>query len=103
MRNPNPLPGLIFVIILVAGLALAYASMNAETYATSISIAVASFIVASSIANAVKVADQWERVVVLRLGRFRGLEGPELFFIVPIIETVPYRIDTPARSGRKRR
>ena len=93
MRSPNPLPGLVFVIIFVAGLALAYASMNPESYATSISIAVASFVVASIVANAVKVADQWERVVVLRLGRFRSLEGPGLFFIVPIIETVPYRID----------
>ena len=93
MRSPNPLPGLVFVIIFVAGLALAYASMSAESTATSISIAVASFVVASIVANAVKVADQWERVVVLRLGRFRSLEGPGLFFIVPIIETVPYRID----------
>ena len=32
-------------------------------------------------------------VVVLRLGKFRGLEGPGLFFIVPIIETTPFRID----------
>jgi regulator of protease activity HflC (stomatin/prohibitin superfamily) len=52
------------------------------------------FIVASVVANAVKIADQWERVVVLRLGKFRGLEGPGLFFIVPIVETVAYRIDT---------
>jgi regulator of protease activity HflC (stomatin/prohibitin superfamily) len=93
MRNPSPLPGLIFVIIFVVGLALAYASMNAESYVTSISIAIASFLVASIVANAVKVADQWERVVVLRLGKFRSLEGPGLFFIVPIIETAPFRID----------
>ncbi len=93
MRNPSPLPGLIFVVIFIAGLALAYASMNAESYVASISIAVASFIVASIVANAVKVADQWERVVVLRLGRFRSLEGPGLFYIIPIIETTPYRID----------
>ncbi len=93
MRSPNPLPGLVFVIIFAAGLALAYASMNAESTAASFSIAVLSFVVASIVANAVKVADQWERVVVLRLGRFRSLEGPGLFFIVPIIETVPYRID----------
>ena len=31
---------------------------------------------------------------MLRLGRFRSLEGPGLFFIIPIIETVPYWIDT---------
>jgi regulator of protease activity HflC (stomatin/prohibitin superfamily) len=94
MRNPSPLPGLIFIIIFVAGLGLAYANMSQESPAASVSIAVLSFTVAAIVANAVKVADQWERVVVLRLGKFRSLEGPGLFFIVPIIETVPYRIDT---------
>lgn len=43
---------------------------------------------------AVKVADQWERVIVLRLGKFHSLQGPGLFFIIPIVETVPYCIDT---------
>ena len=93
MRSANPLPGLIFVIIFAVGLALAYASMNAESYVASITIAVASFIVASIVANAVKVANQWERVVVLRLGRFHRLAGPGLFFIIPILDIVAYRID----------
>ena len=94
MRNASPLPGLIFIVIFVAGLGLAYANMSPESFATSVAIAIVSFIVASIVANAVKVADQWERAVVLRLGKFRGLEGPGLFFIMPIIETVPYWIDT---------
>jgi regulator of protease activity HflC (stomatin/prohibitin superfamily) len=93
MRSPNPLPGLIFLVIFAAGLALAYANMSPEGAVASVSIAALSFVAASIVANAVKVADQWERVVVLRLGRFRSLEGPGLFFIVPILETVPYRID----------
>jgi len=99
MRSPSPLPGLIFLIIFVAGLALAYANMSPESYPASLAIAVLGFIVASIVANAIKVADQWERVVVLRLGKFRSLEGPGLFFIVPILETVPYRIDTRVISG----
>ena len=93
MRSPSPLPGLIFLIILVAGLGLAYATMSPASPIASFTIAVLSFVIASIVANAVKVADQWERVVVLRLGKFRGLEGPGLFLIVPILETVPYRID----------
>ena len=64
------------------------------SYVASVAIAVVGFIIASLLANSVKVADQWDRVVVLRLGKFRGLEGPGLFFIVPILETVAYRIDT---------
>jgi regulator of protease activity HflC (stomatin/prohibitin superfamily) len=45
-------------------------------------------------ASAIKVADQWSRAVVLRLGKFRSLEGPGLFLIIPIIESIPYWIDT---------
>jgi regulator of protease activity HflC (stomatin/prohibitin superfamily) len=40
-----------------------------------------------------KVARQWERAVVLRLGRYRGLRGPGAFFIVPFIDTVSAWID----------
>jgi regulator of protease activity HflC (stomatin/prohibitin superfamily) len=40
-----------------------------------------------------KIAQQWERAVVLRLGRFVGLKGPGLFWIVPFVDTVPLWID----------
>ena len=42
---------------------------------------------------AVKVADQWEKAVVLRLGRYVGLRGPGLFLIVPIVDRVNIWID----------
>jgi len=41
----------------------------------------------------IKIANQWERAVVLRLGRFRALKGPGPFFIIPIIETVVRSVD----------
>ena len=93
MRKSNSLPALIFVVLLIVGFALAYAVSGAG-YGPSGFIAVLTVVVASFVSYAVKIADQWERVVVLRLGRFRSLEGPGLFFIVPIVETVPYWIDT---------
>ena len=34
---------------------------------------------------ALKIADQWEKAIVLRLGRFRSLKGPGLFWIVPVV------------------
>jgi regulator of protease activity HflC (stomatin/prohibitin superfamily) len=40
-----------------------------------------------------RVAQQWERAVVLRLGRFVGLRGPGLFWIVPFVDTVSSWID----------
>ncbi|MGD2155336.1 MAG: slipin family protein [Anaerolineales bacterium] len=42
---------------------------------------------------ALKIADQWEKSVVLRLGRYRGLFGPGLFWIVPVVDRVPAWID----------
>ncbi|MEA2102379.1 MAG: slipin family protein [Thermodesulfobacteriota bacterium] len=44
-------------------------------------------------AGSVKIADQWERAVVLRLGKYRGLKGPGIFFIIPVVDTVPYWVD----------
>jgi len=42
---------------------------------------------------ALKVANQWEKAVVLRLGRFHGLKGPGMFWIIPIIDAVTSWID----------
>lgn len=42
---------------------------------------------------ALKVASQWEKVVVLRLGKFIKLAGPGAFWIIPIIDTAPTWID----------
>lgn len=46
---------------------------------------------------AIKVADQWEKVVVLRLGRYAGLRGPGTFHIIPIIDTTSRSIDQRVR------
>src|ERR1041385_6842199 len=40
------------------------------------------------LAQAPKIARQWERAVVLRLGKYVGLRGPGLFWIVPFVDTV---------------
>jgi regulator of protease activity HflC (stomatin/prohibitin superfamily) len=42
---------------------------------------------------ALQVAAQWEKAVVLRLGKFRGLKGPGVFWLVPIVDTVANWID----------
>ena len=45
------------------------------------------------LAMAIKIANQWERAVVLFLGRFVGIKGPGLFLIVPFLSRVAYWID----------
>jgi len=42
---------------------------------------------------ALKISQQWEKVVILRLGKYIGLRGPGLFWIVPMVETTPSWID----------
>src|ERR1700704_1291010 len=44
-------------------------------------------------AQAPKIARQWERAVVLRLGRYVGLRGAGLFWIIPFVDTVPAWVD----------
>lgn len=55
--------------------------------------AVAGVVVGYVLGQAPKVAAQWERAVLFRLGRYAGLRGPGLFWIVPFIETIPSWID----------
>ncbi len=50
-------------------------------------------LVGTYILFALKVANQWEKAVVLRLGKFRGLRGPGMFWIIPIVDTIPTWID----------
>ena len=51
------------------------------------------FLLANYLLFAIKVARQWEKAVLLRFGKFRGLRGPGLFWIVPIVDVTPLWID----------
>lgn len=50
-------------------------------------------VVAVFAAATVRVADQWEKAVVLRMGKFRGLKGPGVFLIIPVLDRVVNYID----------
>jgi regulator of protease activity HflC (stomatin/prohibitin superfamily) len=56
--------------------------------------AVAALLIGSSI----KYTDQWEKAVVLRFGRYRGLRGPGFFGVVPLLDRVGYHIDERIRT-----
>ena len=46
---------------------------------------------------AIRVADQWQKIAVLRFGRYTGLRGPGLFHIIPVVDTVSRTVDQRVR------
>jgi regulator of protease activity HflC (stomatin/prohibitin superfamily) len=61
---------------------------------TIIAIILILLIVIVLIALSIRIVKQWERVVVLFLGKFTGIRGPGLVIIIPFLNTIPYIIDT---------
>lgn len=87
-RRPqrNGLPFALF--LLIASSAAVYGF-----FYDSVVTAIGGLLLAIAASQSIKVAQQWEKAVVLRLGKFHSLAGPGLFFKIPIIDTIPYWID----------
>src|SRR6186713_840538 len=86
MRRPNVAAAAVMIAFLIVGL---LATMAAKHPAPLIALAILGAIAMQS----PRVAQQWERGVVLRLGRFVGLRGPGLFWVVPFVDSVSSWID----------
>src|SRR5580692_1092002 len=94
MKSKNVFAGFTFVVIFGIGLFCAYSAYDPVAMTPSIVIGAAAFLLALFVSSAIKIADPWDKAVVLRLGKFHSLQGPGLFLIVPILDTIPYWIDT---------
>jgi regulator of protease activity HflC (stomatin/prohibitin superfamily) len=90
--NPVSLT-LFFVIVIVSILATVGLSLAGQPDGVAAAVLVVGLLVAFYFLLALKIADQWEKAVVLRFGRFVGLRGPGLFWIVPIVDRVAMWID----------
>lgn len=84
-RFINPIAITVFVILMLIVVAL----IATNHYIIGFSGIPVSFLIASSI----RIANQWDKAVVLRLGKFRGLKGPGPFVIIPIVDRIPTYID----------
>ncbi|MBV8253801.1 MAG: slipin family protein [Chitinophaga sp.] len=93
MRSKNIFPTVIFFIIFAAVVGIAYSGTGMKSASSAVIVAVG-ILIASLVSSAIKIADPWDRAVVLRLGKFWRLRGPGLFFIIPVIDTIAYWIDT---------
>jgi len=91
------------VVVVAAAVSLFFYATLGSFFA---GLAVAAVVVAGSVCvSAVRIAAQWQRSIVLRLGKYQAIRGPGLFVIVPLVETVAYTIDlrtitTPFRAEK---
>ena len=84
----------LFLIIFIVSLVFGGAAARSGHLFTAGVIWVGGFLAAWLISSAVRMVAQWQRAVVLRLGKFVGLKGPGLFFIIPLVESVSNVVDT---------
>jgi uncharacterized membrane protein YqiK len=63
----------------------------------SVPAAIVLIIASIFLARSIHIADQWEKAVVLRMGKFNGLKGPGIFMIVPILDKIDKFIDQRVR------
>jgi hypothetical protein len=88
MNTPrvNVVSAVSFLIPAVLGVLATLASLNPVG-------AIVGILLGLFLAQAPKIARQWERAVVLRLGRYVGLRGPGLFFIIPFVDSISAWVD----------
>ncbi len=90
----NGIAILIFFILLTIDVVGVFPLQNAGVSSTWIGIwVVGMLLVALYFMFALKIANQWEKAVVLRFGKIRGLKGPGIFWIIPIADTFADWID----------
>ncbi|MBG0858115.1 MAG: slipin family protein [Bacteroidales bacterium] len=87
----NPVAFTVLVILLAISIGLYLLGL------IGVPLLVTLIVVSLLIASSIQIADQWEKAVVLRVGKYNGLKGPGLFFIIPIIDRISSYIDQRVR------
>ena len=82
----NYVSGIVFVALLAPGLWLA--SMLRATPGRAVPFLVAWVLADTLIASSIRLAAEWERAVVFRLGKLSSVKGPGLFLVIPMIDWV---------------
>lgn len=90
-KSINPISIAIIVLSLAISIALIYFGI------IHWSIAATGGTILLIFAASIRIADQWEKAVVLRMGKFLGLRGPGIFLIIPIIDRIDNYIDQRVR------
>ena len=92
LKQTNPISVAVFLVLLLIGMVMS--ALTGEFVRGRFPVwLILSLIVGFIELFALKIANQWEKAVVLRFGKFNRLAGPGLFLIVPLVETIPSWID----------
>ena len=95
-RNARQIPGMsevglfLFFVFLVGG-------MLAAAYTQKPQLGIGGALIGVYLLFAIRVAKQWEKAAIFRLGRYTGLRGPGVFVIVPILDSVSRMVDQRVR------
>lgn len=87
----NPISFSVLMVLIFVSIVL-YA-----LHITNTQIFLLSILLSGLLASSIRIADQWERAVVLRMGKYKGLKGPGPFMIIPIVDSVSTYIDQRVR------
>lgn len=94
-RNVTGIQIFLFLILTLVGVGI---GLSSKQLVLGIVIGVLGVLLGLFLASSIRVANQWEKAVVLRLGKFQRLAGPGVFRIFPLIDTVPSWIDQRIRT-----
>ena len=90
-KSFNPITIALLVLSVVLGI------LFTHIVVVHLSISILVIFLLIFLAASIRIADQWEKAVVLRMGKFLGLRGPGIFFVIPIIDRVDDYIDQRVR------
>jgi len=94
MIRTNPISAFLFLVTAGIGVGLSALLHQRTGSQQSFLIVAGALVLGVLLASAIRMAYPWERAIVLRLGQFHALRGPGVFVIVPVIDAIPYWIDT---------
>jgi regulator of protease activity HflC (stomatin/prohibitin superfamily) len=83
----NYISGLVFVLLLVVG-GVATVAVGQQSPAMAFLFALFWLFLDVVVSSSIRLAAQWEKAVVFRLGRFHTIKGPGLFMIIPLIDQI---------------
>ena len=104
LKQTNPIGIFLFIVIVLLGMWASALTGQLDRNAVPWFM-LSSFVLGVIVLFALKIANQWEKAIVLRFGKFNRLAGPGMFWIVPLIETIPSWVDhrvmvTPFKAER---